>query len=74
MSLYAVVVCDQAEFIVLLTMPYAQEAEWFRDLETVVADWLDASQERAYLWVCHDEEQRLRIADRCLEIREGTLG
>ncbi len=43
--------------------------------ERAVADWLnEAGQQRAYLGVCHDEEQRLRIADRCLEIRAGRLG
>jgi putative ABC transport system ATP-binding protein len=61
--------------ILLLDEPTASLDEGTtRQFEQLVADWMampDAR--RAFVWVTHDRVQARRVADRCLQFREGIL-
>lgn len=61
--------------ILLLDEPTASlDAESTRSLETLVDEWFGGrGEERALVWVSHDETQAERVADRRLELREGRV-
>ena len=41
--------------------------------EALIQRWLEGRPERAYVWVCHDDDQRRRVSERSLEVAAGTL-
>ncbi len=41
--------------------------------EALIQRWLEGWSERAYVWVCHDDDQRRRVSERSLEVAAGTL-
>ena len=41
--------------------------------EALIQRWLRGRPERAYVWVCHDDDQRRRVSDRSLAVAAGTL-
>ncbi len=41
--------------------------------EALVQRWLGERPQRAYLWVCHDDDQRRRVSDRNLTMAAGRL-
>ena len=41
--------------------------------EALIERWLRRRPERAYVWVCHDDDQRRRVSDRSLTMVAGTL-
>lgn len=61
--------------VLLLDEPTAAlDPETTLRVEALLRKWVQESEkERAYLWVCHDGEQRRRVADRSLTIASGKL-
>jgi putative ABC transport system ATP-binding protein len=60
--------------ILLLDEPTsAIDVDATKRVETVLLDWVQASDARAYLWVTHDAEQAERIANRRLSVAAGRI-
>ncbi|MDB6144515.1 MAG: transporter related protein [Pseudomonas sp.] len=69
-------VLQLAPNVLLLDEPTAAlDPESSREIEALVSAWFNGGQpnDRAYIWVSHDQEQALRMSDRRLTMVAGTL-
>ncbi|MDB6050155.1 MAG: transporter ATP-binding protein [Pseudomonas sp.] len=60
--------------VLLLDEPTAAlDPESSREIEALVSAWFNGSNERAYLWISHDQAQAQRMSGRHLTMLAGTL-
>lgn len=62
--------------VLLLDEPTASlDPESSREIESLVAAWFSgaARDDRAYIWISHDQEQAQRMSERRLTMQAGTL-
>ncbi|MEO6170942.1 MAG: ABC transporter ATP-binding protein, partial [Lysobacter sp.] len=59
--------------VLLLDEPTASlDAGTVAAMETLIANWLQQSPERACVWTSHDRQQLERTSDRVLSLASGT--
>ena len=60
--------------VLLLDEPTsALDADTSRKVETLLIDWVQATNDRSFIWVTHDTQQAQRVSNRTLRMVDGQL-
>ena len=60
--------------VLLLDEPTsALDADTSRKVETLLIDWVQATNDRSFIWVTHDTQQAQRVSNRTLHMADGQL-
>lgn len=60
--------------VLLLDEPTsALDADTARKVESLLIEWVQATDDRAFLWITHDVQQAKRISNRVIGMASGTL-